>query len=347
MFAIVTIAGQQFKVEKDQEIFVHKMDAEEGDSVSFDQVNLVDNGGTVNVGTPQLAGASVSATVLGHQKGDKVIVFKKKRRKGYRVKNGHRQSFTNQAAIAGNIIVRQRGTKFHPGENVNMGKDHTIHALVEGTVVFHKKRNNKTYVSILPAEGVTTIKPRKAKKAKSAAPKADASANAPQAKKAAPKKAAAPMKEAAPKAQAPAAPKQEAPKAEAPKPAAPKQEAPKTDAPKADLKTTTTTSTPNVSPEIGGSTSEMPKGIKMNDLTTIEGIGPKSAEALVAAGIDTWEKLGNTMASKIKEVLDAADGNFGMMDPGTWPTQAKMAHEGKWALLKAWQDKLDGGKEVK
>ncbi len=94
MFAIVTIAGQQFKVEKDQEIFVHKMDAEEGDSVSFDQVNLVDNGGTVNVGTPQLAGASVSATVLGHQKGDKVIVFKKKRRKGYRVKNGHRQSFT-------------------------------------------------------------------------------------------------------------------------------------------------------------------------------------------------------------------------------------------------------------
>jgi len=94
MFAIVTIAGQQFKVEKDQEIFVHKLDASEGDSVSFDQVNLVDNGGTVNVGTPQLAGASVSATVVGHQKGDKVIVFKKKRRKGYRVKNGHRQSFT-------------------------------------------------------------------------------------------------------------------------------------------------------------------------------------------------------------------------------------------------------------
>ena len=94
MFAIVTIAGQQFKVEKDQEIFVHQLDAAEGDSVSFDQVNLVDNGGTVNVGTPQLAGASISATVLGHQKGDKVIVFKKKRRKGYRVKNGHRQSFT-------------------------------------------------------------------------------------------------------------------------------------------------------------------------------------------------------------------------------------------------------------
>ena len=94
MFAIVTIAGQQFKVEKDQEIFVHQLDAKEGDSVSFDQVHLVDNAGNVSLGTPNVGGASVSANVLGNQKGDKVIVFKKKRRKGYRVKNGHRQSFT-------------------------------------------------------------------------------------------------------------------------------------------------------------------------------------------------------------------------------------------------------------
>ncbi len=94
MFAIVTIAGQQFKVEKDQEIFVHQLDAKEGDNLSFDHVLLVDNGGNVNVGAPTVSGASVSATVLGHQKGDKVIVFKKKRRKGYRVKNGHRQCFT-------------------------------------------------------------------------------------------------------------------------------------------------------------------------------------------------------------------------------------------------------------
>ena len=94
MFAIVTIAGQQFKVEKDQEIFVHQLDAKEGDSVSFDQVHLVDNGGDLSLGTPNVGGASVSATVLGNQKGDKVIIFKKKRRKGYRVKNGHRQSFT-------------------------------------------------------------------------------------------------------------------------------------------------------------------------------------------------------------------------------------------------------------
>ena len=94
MFAIVTIAGQQFKVEEGQEIFVHQLKAEEGDDVSFDQVHLVENSGKVNVGKPFIKGASVKAKVLGHQKGDKVIVFKKKRRKGYKVKNGHRQSFT-------------------------------------------------------------------------------------------------------------------------------------------------------------------------------------------------------------------------------------------------------------
>ena len=93
MFAIVTIAGQQFKVEEGQEIFVHQLEAKEGDSVAFDQVHLIDNDGKVSLGTPVLS-AKVNATVLGHQKGDKVIVFKKKRRKGYRVKNGHRQSFT-------------------------------------------------------------------------------------------------------------------------------------------------------------------------------------------------------------------------------------------------------------
>ncbi|MEZ5039142.1 MAG: 50S ribosomal protein L21 [Saprospiraceae bacterium] len=94
MFAIVTIAGQQFKVEEGQELFVHQLEATEGDSLSFDQVLLIDNGGKVSVGTPVLSTAKVNATVLGHQKGDKVIVFKKKRRKGYRKKNGHRQAFT-------------------------------------------------------------------------------------------------------------------------------------------------------------------------------------------------------------------------------------------------------------
>jgi len=93
MFAIVKIAGQQFKVEEGQELFVHQLEASEGDNVSFEDVLLVDNDGKVSVGTPTL-NAKVNATVLGHQKGDKVIVFKKKRRKGYRRKNGHRQHFT-------------------------------------------------------------------------------------------------------------------------------------------------------------------------------------------------------------------------------------------------------------
>ena len=94
MFAIVKIAGQQFKVEEGQELFVHQLEAAAGDSVSFDDVLLVENGGTTTVGTPVVSSASVKATVVDHVKGDKVIVFKKKRRKGYKVKNGHRQSFT-------------------------------------------------------------------------------------------------------------------------------------------------------------------------------------------------------------------------------------------------------------
>lgn len=93
MIAIVSIAGQQYKVEEGQEIFVHQLDAKDGAKVTFDQVHLIANGDKTQLGSPILK-ASVSATVIERQKGDKVIVFKKKRRKGYRVKNGHRQSFT-------------------------------------------------------------------------------------------------------------------------------------------------------------------------------------------------------------------------------------------------------------
>ena len=94
MYAIVEIAGQQFKVEKDQQIFVHRLDAKTGSKVSFDKVLLTDDNGKVSIGKPTVSGASVSAKVLEHLKGDKVVVFKKKRRKGYRVKNGHRQYLT-------------------------------------------------------------------------------------------------------------------------------------------------------------------------------------------------------------------------------------------------------------
>jgi large subunit ribosomal protein L21 len=104
MYAIVEIAGQQFKVAKDQRLFVHRLQDKEGAKVSFDKVFLLDDGKKVTVGAPAITGASVEAKVLGHLKGDKVIVFKKKRRKGYRVKNGHRQSLTQ-------VVVEQINEK--------------------------------------------------------------------------------------------------------------------------------------------------------------------------------------------------------------------------------------------
>ncbi|WP_456379538.1 50S ribosomal protein L21, partial [Lutibacter sp.] len=94
MYAIVEIAGQQFKVAKDQKVYVHRLQENEGSKVSFDKVLLVENGGTVTIGAPAIEGAEVTAKILGHLKGDKVIVFKKKRRKGFRKKNGHRQFLT-------------------------------------------------------------------------------------------------------------------------------------------------------------------------------------------------------------------------------------------------------------
>ncbi|WP_431125143.1 50S ribosomal protein L21 [Flagellimonas flava] len=94
MYAIVEMAGQQFKVAKDQKVYVHRLQTEEGKKVTFDKVLLLDDGGNVTVGAPVIEGAAVEAKVVKHLKGDKVIVFKKKRRKGYRVKNGHRQSLT-------------------------------------------------------------------------------------------------------------------------------------------------------------------------------------------------------------------------------------------------------------
>lgn len=94
MYAIVEIAGQQFKVSKDQTVFVHRLAAEEGSKISFDRVLLTDDNGNITIGAPAIEGVSVEAKVLQHVKGDKVIVFKKKRRKGFKKKNGHRQSFT-------------------------------------------------------------------------------------------------------------------------------------------------------------------------------------------------------------------------------------------------------------
>lgn len=94
MYAIVDIAGQQFKVEQGQEIFVHRLSEEEGSNVTFDQVLLIDQDGKVNVGTPVVDGANIDVKVLEHVRGDKVKVFKKKRRKGYQKESGHRQDLS-------------------------------------------------------------------------------------------------------------------------------------------------------------------------------------------------------------------------------------------------------------
>jgi large subunit ribosomal protein L21 len=100
MYAIVEIAGHQFKVSKDLKVYVNRLASEEGSKITFDKVLLLDDNGTITLGAPAIEGASVEAKVLQHLKGDKVIIFKKKRRKGYKKRNGHRQYLT-QIVIEG------------------------------------------------------------------------------------------------------------------------------------------------------------------------------------------------------------------------------------------------------
>jgi large subunit ribosomal protein L27 len=172
--------------------------------------------------------------------------------------------FGGQFATAGNIIIRQRGTKFHPGRNVGLGKDFTIYSLVDGTVAFKKGKKDRTFVHVIPdgAEVAVASKPAPAKKA---------------APKAAP----------APKAQSSA-----------------------------------------------------------DDLTKIEGVGPKIAEILTNAGIATFEALSNADADKIREILAEAGNRYKSHDPTTWPQQAALARDGKWDELNTLQDALDGGRPV-
>ncbi|WP_283642750.1 50S ribosomal protein L21 [Croceibacter atlanticus] len=223
MYAIVEIAGHQFKVEKDQKVYVNRLSAEEGDSVEFDNVLLVGDGDNITLGAPAIDGALIGAKVVKHLKGDKVIVFKKKRRKGYRVKNGHRQ-----------------------------------------------------YLSEIVIESITASGAKK--------------------------KATSSKAEAKPKA------KKETAKA----------------APKATAKKATG---------------------KADDLKKIEGAGPKAAEALVNAGVDTFEKLAKETPEHISEILSEASSRLAHLVTDTWPKQAQMAADGKWDELKEYQDKLDGGIE--
>jgi len=167
MYAIVEIAGHQFKVEKDQKVFVNRLATEEGKKVSFDNVLLLADGDKVTVGAPAIGGAQVSAKVLKHLKGDKVIVFKKKRRKGYRVKNGHRQSLTEiviESIVASGAKPAKKAEKAAPVKKEST----TAKAKVDTT----KKAEPKA----------KAVAPTKA-----ASPKAEAKKEAPKAKPAAKK----------------------------------------------------------------------------------------------------------------------------------------------------------------
>jgi large subunit ribosomal protein L21 len=114
MYAIVDIAGQQYKVEKDQKIYVHRLEGDEGASITLDKVLLIDNDGDVKVGMPSVSGVSISAKILSHMKGDKVLVFKKNRRKSYQKLNGHRQFLTQiqiENIVTGGAPKAKRASK--------------------------------------------------------------------------------------------------------------------------------------------------------------------------------------------------------------------------------------------
>jgi large subunit ribosomal protein L21 len=135
MYAIVEIAGQQFKVEEGKKIFVHRLDLEEGKKVSFDQVLLVEDEGKITIGEPVIKDAFVEGKVIDNVRGDKVIVFKKKRKKGYRVKNGHRQNFTRVEIIS---INGKTTTKKQPAK-----KEAEVHKVAEEVKVADKKVSSK------------------------------------------------------------------------------------------------------------------------------------------------------------------------------------------------------------
>jgi large subunit ribosomal protein L27 len=214
--------------------------------------------------------------------------------------------FGGQYAKAGNIIVRQRGTKFHPGENVYMGKDYTLHAQVAGEVNFRTRRAGRTYVNIIPeGETLTVTRPSANDRIKGDAKQ--------------------PAEKATPAtargiADAPAAPKPAEPQAEAAAPA---------EKPAAGAKIKLPSG----------------KTIKQDDLKMVEGIGPKIEGLLHDAGITTWAELAEAPTEKVQAILDEAGPRYRMHQPTTWAKQAAMAAAGKWEELEAYQDHLDGGRE--
>jgi len=161
MYAIVEIAGQQFKVAKDQKVFVHRLATEEGKKVSFDSVLLISDGNKVTIGAPAIGGAQVGAKVLRHLKGDKIIIFKKKRRKGYRVKNGHRQALSE--IIIESIVAKGAkpvSAKTSAGKKVVPKKDAlkaTVKTEPKKTAPTKAKASKVTVKKVAPAQGLSKM----------------------------------------------------------------------------------------------------------------------------------------------------------------------------------------------
>lgn len=226
--------------------------------------------------------------------------------------------FGGQRAIAGNVLVRQRGTSFHPGENVYMGRDHTLHAGIDGIVTFSKTKKDRRFVSIMPfqevAETPANIGGKPAKEA----------AKAPAAEKPAPKAKAAPAP--APVVETPAAPVVED---------------------KDWAEVSVAAEAPAVEEKSNKISTSAFGNVKLDDLKIVEGIGPKIEQLLKDGGINTWAELAAADVDRLREILDAAGPRYQIHDPSTWPAQAKFADEAKWEELKEYQDMLIGGRDNK